>query len=476
MLTEITKSDGQITILDTLPYSVTPFSLMLSMAYLHYYTPKRLPDSRFMAPNHLRKLAQLINKPDNKVRSIRQHKPLAIHLALLYAANYLPNSGNQLGLLPTVANWLHAESKAQLEKLIQIIEAAESWTQTLSTLNLQDIITEDYTLYVYQSLTRQLQAIPIIKEAIQTASWQKSKNPEIWQLTLPPNQPLWLQFDLRQLGHWTTDFQLTCTPTSIATAIQRGYGPETIQWLLETATQQPLPEAKETQLHQWNRRTHAYRLRTVHLLTTAQDEQLATLLRRKHFRSAVIEQIAPRHAIISHDIVPQLEKHLAKQHHSLAYSPNQPEPIKPEEPEANSAWLAARIMIGLGQIVPLPCPAPHSLLEQLENQLNPTQKTELEAMATTFLQKIREAMSGRDAFLPANQPPSPTIIQTIRSAISQEQTVNLIYQAMSESKPSPRQVQPLRLEQRGNLYYLYAYCFRAEMNLTFRLDRIKEIV
>ncbi|MCB8980677.1 MAG: WYL domain-containing protein [Ardenticatenaceae bacterium] len=476
MLIEITKPSSSLTELELPPCVVTPFSLMQVMAYLHYYTPKRLPDSRMMAANHLRQLAQLVDKPDSQIRTIRQHKPLATHLALLYAANYLPNSGSQLILLPTVANWLHADSQAQLEKLIHIIKAAEPWNQTLSTLNLQDIITEDYTLYVYQSLTRQLQAISIIKETTQPASWQKSKSPEIWQLNIPPTQLLWLQFDLRQLGHWNTDFQLTCTPTSIATAIQRGYGPETIQWLLETATQQPLPEAKETQLHQWHRRAHAYRLRTVHLLTTAQDEQLATLMRRKHFRSAVIEQIAPRHAIVSHDIVPQLEKYLAKQDYSLAYSPNQPESIKPEELEANSAWLAARIMIGLGQIVPLPCPAPHSLLAQLENQLDSAQKTELEAIATTFLQKIREAISGRDAFLPAKQPPSPTIIQTIRSAIIKEQTINLTYQAMSESKASLRQVQPLRLEQRGNLYYLYAYCFRAEMNLTFRLDRIKEIV
>ncbi|MCB0010031.1 MAG: WYL domain-containing protein, partial [Anaerolineales bacterium] len=38
-----------------------------------------------------------------------------------------------------------------------------------------------------------------------------------------------------------------------------------------------------------------------------------------------------------------------------------------------------------------------------------------------------------------------------------------------------RRVQPLRLEKRGALYYLYAYCYRVEENRTFRLDRIEAV-
>jgi predicted DNA-binding transcriptional regulator YafY len=46
---------------------------------------------------------------------------------------------------------------------------------------------------------------------------------------------------------------------------------------------------------------------------------------------------------------------------------------------------------------------------------------------------------------------------------------------LGELKASYRQVQPLRLEKRGSLYYLHAYCYRAETNLTFRMDRIQHL-
>jgi predicted DNA-binding transcriptional regulator YafY len=41
--------------------------------------------------------------------------------------------------------------------------------------------------------------------------------------------------------------------------------------------------------------------------------------------------------------------------------------------------------------------------------------------------------------------------------------------------PRRRTVQPLWLEQRGNLHYLHGYCYLAEADRVFRLDRVLDV-
>lgn len=453
----------------------TPFSLMLILAYLHNYTPKRLADCRLLAPKHLRFLAQLINHPDDKIRSIRQHQKLASYLTMLHSAKFIQVAGKIITVQPTINTWFHAEPQTQLRQLRQLLEDENKWSQSIQQLHLQDIITPDVLCHLKQSMVNQQCALlNIDKEAIyQPAVWQKARKTDAWLLRIPSHLPLWLQFDLRQLGDWICETEVTFTPLTIATAVQRGYGRQTIQWLLETATQKPLPEAKSIQLHQWSQRAHTYQLRTAHLLSTAQSTHLAELLRRKQFRHAVIEQISSRHAIVQHTIIPQLENYLAKHSYPLS---NNHKPINPPlETEAGSSWLALAILVKLGQLIPLPFPPPHSLLTQIESTLDPAQKTELEALANHFVQSIRDALHGRDTFLPANQSPAPQLLQQIEHAIFNQKTLSITYRALNALEPKEHLIEPHYLEKQGNLYYLHAYSSRAETNLTFRLDRILKL-
>jgi predicted DNA-binding transcriptional regulator YafY len=118
----------------------------------------------------------------------------------------------------------------------------------------------------------------------------------------------------------------------------------------------------------------------------------------------------------------------------------------------------------------------YGLLESASQHISETEISNLEATAATILTSLRQAISGRDAFFPARDPVAPDTINQIYRAIERETPLAIAYQALGDLKASYRQVQPLRLEKRGNLYYLHAYCYRAETNLTFRLDRIKEIL
>lgn len=459
------------------PESITPYSLTLVLAYLQYYTPKRLKNGRFLALNHLRNLAAWINHPLPRLHALQQHKILALHLTLLRAAEFIPAQSSHLAPQPAVTPWLHSTPPETINKLLLAVTDSVRWQQACADLGVQAIIGPDNITYLQQTLSRQ--ASQPGPEAADNLHWLKIEE-ESWQLHIPHTLPLWLQFDLRQLGNWQPQTDLICTPLTIAVAVQRGYNEETIQWLLETSAQTNLPPLQKIQLHQWSQRATAHRLRTVHLLSTAQPDQMAALLRQKRLRTHVIDHLSPRHAIVSSALQPHLEKWLAGQAFPLNYQQpkaDDPATLLPVSLDEQTAvqWLGLRLLIALGEIVPRPYPPPHALFEQLDSRLDAAAKTDLEAIVTTLLTNLRDAMRGRDTFFPNHQPVSPTTLATIRQAIWDETTLNIHYRALSSQQPSWREVQPLRLEQRRDLTYLHAYCLRAEANLTFRLDRIYDI-
>ncbi|MCP4429189.1 MAG: WYL domain-containing protein [Chloroflexi bacterium] len=424
-----------------------------------------------MAPKQLRILADWIERPAPRLRSIRQHPCLAAHIALLHAANLLDLSGDYLSVHPTAVNWFHAPHSNQIEQLLTALDAPR-WTNTLMELGWQKTIPIDYEAYIKQSLERQI--YQTLSSESEAARWQDEPDSETWQLVLPPLLPLWLHFDLRQLGHWSPGRPLTCTPLTIATAVQRGYGQKAIQWMLETAVHQPLSHQQKKQLNQWSRRSQTYQLRLVRLLSVARPEQLKKIARRKRLRAAIHQQISPRHAIVTEDMAPKLEKWLAPQGYPLWQT--QPQTgNQPLKTPLSQQWLNARIIIGLGQIISLPFPAPHNLVETINHELSEQEQSRLEQLAQTTVQSIAAAIRGRDSFFPSPQSVPEETLDIIRQSVNDEINLTLCYQALGEIEPTWREVEPLRLEQYGGLYYLHAYCLRAEANRTFRLDRIKEL-
>lgn len=474
MLVKTKTAPQTVWLSPTAPESITPYSLTLVLAYLQYYTPKRLQNGRFLAVEHLRNLAKWIGHPVPQLRSLQQHKILALHFVLLRAAGFIPDRAAHPTPQPAVTRWLHSTSTEAIEVLLQAATDATIWEHACAGLNLETTIGPDHTAYVQQSLSRQLALPP---SPPQNLLRLKTEQEDAWQFYIPPSLPLWLHFDLRQLGEWTPGADLICTPLTIAAAVQRGYGLETIQWLLETAAQENLPQSHTKQLQQWTRRANAYKLRPVHLLSTAQPDQMAALLRQKRMRDHVIEHLSPRHAIVSETIVPSLEKWLAEQNYPLWQQATKQNPSVqvPVSEQTGVQWLGLRLLIGLGEIIHCPYPSPHALFAQLDACLDPAAQTELEAIAADLLHGLREAVRGRDAFFPARQPVAPETIDLIRQALWHDTSLQIEYQPLGSSQPSWREVQPLSLEQRRGLYYLHAYCLRTETNLTFRLDRIHNI-
>jgi hypothetical protein len=515
-------------------YAVTPWTVTLMAAYLQYYTPKRL-NGRHLSLTDLRGLSVWLDCPRTQVRSLRKHPLLAAHLTLLYALGFLDLDDNAYSLQPALTEWLFGDHTEQVCQLLDGLDESR-FTNAAGKLKLDDCLRVDYRTFLQQALERQLATDPaptgpVVWQMPSEAQQQLELVKQSWQLLLPAHLAPWLLFDLLQLGDMVTrsfaeessyaevhgghaevhgekqknkssslrtyfdcaastalstsqhkpavlgvsprsSFKvLVCTPVTVARAGKRGYGEQVIRWLLEEATQAPLPCGVGRQLTAWIKRGHSYQVETVQLLTTAQDHQLSEILGKRQLKQHVYRQISPRDAVVSSDLVPKLKRWLAKQQYEL-----ETETFVPTEPgQAAYSWLGLRVLIGLKEIMRLPLAAPTAALEQLEESLSAGQQGEMEALARRILSDLRTVIRGRDSFLPAVCSPLPEMVARLQEAIKEQKPLLIQYQSLGDYQPQYRRIQPYRLEEREPLYYLYAYCYRAEADLTFRVDRISEI-
>jgi hypothetical protein len=102
-------------------------------------------------------------------------------------------------------------------------------------------------------------------------------------------------------------------------------------------------------LKSWLRQGRAYQFHHVHLLATAQPAQLQELLAQKRWRPYFRQQIGPRHAIVSADLIPQLRRWLAKKGYALNDTAT-----TPEQTFVHSAayhWLGLRVLPWRGPVI-----------------------------------------------------------------------------------------------------------------------------
>jgi len=349
-------------------------------------------------------------------------------------------------------------------------------TEATVNLHMETLFSEDYLVYLQQTGQRQLDEAPI--ENITTARWLTLETDNPWLLDFPLSLSPPLLFDLLQLGSWIPGNPLRITGSSIAQAIRRGYDETRLIWLLEQATGIPLSRQRRLQLSEWRRQATSYQIRQMLVLETAQSSQMKPVLQRASLRKWVLGQLSPRHVAVRPDMVPALQRWLDSQDIHLTHGVEAVEQAdwlsETSKNEAAYGWLAVQVLIELHRLIPLPITPPYWLLEPLAARLTPIQQNELASLATQIMEGIRESIRGRDAFLPANQPVLPELVAAIQHAIAGELEMVISYQTLGEPAPRQREVQPLSLAQQGTLYYMKAYCYLAEAERTFRLDRITD--
>ncbi len=449
-------------------FPITRYSATLILAYCQHYSCKHLP-SRCFSSTHLRQMALWIRCPNPNLRSIRQHPSLAAHITLLHAANLLAHNQTHYYLTPLVSDWLTKPAKDQLQALIEPMIACR-FTAAIESFRFVDTIPIDMIAYLHQQLLTQAQQPPPKTE---TASWQTITT-DVWNLSLPSRLDPKHLFHLLQIGQWSPEHLLNITPLTIAQAGHRGYSLTYITFLLEKITDIPLSTHQQQQLVDWYRRQDSYQMRSITLLSTKQPQQLAQIIDNGNLRPHIQRQISPRHAIVSPSLQPSLQKWATRRGYML----NAPA-ITPKTSEITPTgyqWLGLKLLTSLGHIIPLPYPPPLTELETMNAHISTEEAGHLSMIADQIIANLRDVIHGRDAFFPSHKSVPADWVQTISHAINAEETLEIMYQPLGDIKPSHRRIQPLRLEERGALFYIVAYCYRAEMNLTFRLDRIEKIV
>lgn len=74
---------------------------------------------------------------------------------------------------------------------------------------------------------------------------------------------------------------------------------------------------------------------------------------------------------------------------------------------------------------------------------------------------------------PEPEQPDVALLAAIQSAIDRGDSIDVLYRASGRHIEEQRHLTPLILEQRGDRFYLIAYCHTRKANRTFRLDRLK---
>lgn len=447
---------------------LTPDSITIVLAYLHYYTPNFLP-GRCLSVTHLRSLAAWMQMAVPGLRSIRTNPRMAAHLTLGHAAGLLTVGEGFWRTTSETLSWLEMKSEAQTTHLRQALTNRAAWETALSALSLNDVVTIDYLTYVEQQLMR---CQPDLGSMEMTAVWLPDTEEEVWQLDMPSRLRPHLQFHMLQMGEWLPAKIWRGTPYSIARAAQQGYSLTLMEATLLRVTGQAFSAERRNQLVDWYQRHDAYQIRPVYLLSVKDPAHLNEVMRQQRWRAHIGQRLCQRHAIVSPQLIPLLERRLQETGFVLDAPALAREPGEKVQNIADS-WLALEVLAGLGKLIPLPFSLPSETRIRLAEQLTLEQQAALGQKAEQVLEGVQAALRGRDAFFVREQPVDPELITIIRTALAEEQELEISYQSLGEMAPRWRQVEPHWLEEQEWGLYLHGFCYLAESNRVFRLDRIK---
>lgn len=209
-------------------------------------------------------------------------------------------------------------------------------------------------------------------------------------------------------------------------------------------------------------------IQPVYLLQTRQPAQLVDILAVRRLRRHVTRQISPRHAIVAPSLIPSIRPRLRAAGIPPAGCRSRPCAARRIGRQPAGHALAGAACPGRNRPpAALPIPPDHHTEDALAAQLTPAQRAEAERYAGQIITALRTAVRGGDRFYPAERPCDPALLAAIETAFAAEDTLEIAYQGLGDEQPRWRKVQPLRLETRGALTYLHAYCYTAVANRLF---------
>ncbi len=320
-----------------------------------------------------------------------------------------------------------------------------------------------------------------------TASEQPpSSDPQPWRIaddltvTIPPDAPLpdrliletWAEEPDEPSAPWRL------TPASLIRALERGHPLAELTTLLERATGDALPVLiAETLLH-WADAYGQVAIRPVTILQTADRALLEELAAHRRLRQHFRETLSPRAVVVDPAQVGALVRLLHRHGHHPRVELPPDNPAHSELAPEGVAYLlvAARVYAHLAEHIVLPLSIPHTLLDDLEAQLNPRQRQAVRVAVQTTLdrrQRVADGWQPHSAYTVAY--PVADTLALIQRAIESQRPLDIEYYTEGRGELTRRTVEPLRLERRHDAPYLVAFCRLRRDERLFRVDRIKAV-
>jgi hypothetical protein len=291
------------------------------------------------------------------------------------------------------------------------------------------------------------------------------------------------------------------TPRSLARALHRGHTVEGLVAFLEELATEPLHPAVLKTLYNWAEAVEAITIAPALLLRVRDPALLQELSSIRRLRARLGETLSARAVTVEADQLEALVRHLER----LGFYPRvesataqpgfaiQAEQMTTGERTAMAA--ALRLLVALTDELGLELRAPHLLAQRWLEGLPQPQRDAARRQVQTVLDALRyrdarrgpstspSTSSGQGSGQSSGQGvqdyrlPSPTapLLPELERAISQGATIEIDYHTAGRGHLLSRRVDPLRLEWRGGVPYLVAFCHLRQEPRTFRVDRIERI-
>lgn len=424
-------------------------------------------------PTELRLLAARIGPPVPTLRRVQNHLPLAGHLALALAADLITLRDETVQPGDALSDWLERSRDGQFVHLLQSMTDDTQWQAAIQTLRLSDAVDAAYRVFIVQQLER---ARAVVMPADDTPA-QLHGVSDRWDIIVRPGCPARLLYQACHIADVQSTSWLRLTPVTLGRGVHGGFPRGRVATLLAALSGKALRLEDGAQLAAWLDRCDDYRIAPVYLLTTRRPEQLQGVLQQRMLRERVWQAIGSRHAVVSPDLITPLERWLAKDEQVLAFIPSQSTGSgTSNKAQGMAAFVALRVLQSVLAYVVDDVPGLAAAMTEAVADTAPEIIAEWERRADRITDDLVQAIRGRDALQPARQESDSDLLYQIQTAVAGDELVTILYQGPGDVTPRRRTVQPLWIETRGNLHYVHAYCYLAEADRVFRLDRIRDIL
>lgn len=232
----------------------------------------------------------------------------------------------------------------------------------------------------------------------------------------------------------------------------------------------PQPHAQPTQI----RLTHAT------LLEATSPDLMTSITRHRNVSKHIMRTLSRRTIMIDESEANKIARHLEREGYNLTNTlPSTTRKRRGAYSKSDATILltAAHVYRALAQWLELPQPLPDAALRPLTNTLPPaSQSAALDAAESTIerLTQLIDGWSGPSHPEKATLPQKKSL-SIIEEALNNRHLLKLTYWSAGRGVRTSRTVEPYRLEWRGPIAYLVAFCQHAQDERRFRVSRIEAI-